>query len=79
MSMIEKIIFVADYIEPRRDKASNLPLVRKVAFEDIDRAVWIIMEDTLAYLKKKGGTIDGMTEKACLYYRNLVKGSPVNE
>ena len=37
MSLLEKIIFVADYIEPGRFSAKNLPLVRKMAFADIDR------------------------------------------
>ena len=32
MSLLEKIVFTADYIEPRRDKASNLPVVRPLAF-----------------------------------------------
>ncbi len=75
MTLLEKIVFVADYIEPRRDKAPNLPEIRSMAFENLDRAVWVIMEDTLSYLEKKGGTIDEMTRKACEYYRNLVKGS----
>lgn len=79
MTLLEKIVFVADYIEPRRDKAANLPQVRKMAFEDLDRAVWMIMEDTLTYLEKKGNKIDLMTEKACQYYRDLVKGSAADE
>lgn len=79
MTMLEKIIFVADYIEPRRDKAPNLKDVRQTAFSDIDRVVWIIMEETLSYLKQKGGVIDDMTEKACRYYRELVKGSESDE
>lgn len=79
MTLLEKIIFVADYIEPRRDKAPDLPEVRRTAFEDLNRAVWMIMEDTLAYLKKKGSRIDPMTEKACEYYRDLLKGSAADE
>lgn len=75
MSTLEKIIFVADYIEPRRDKAPDLKTVRQLAFTDLDRAVWTIMEDTLSYLKERGSSIDSMTETACKYYRELVEGS----
>ena len=71
MTMLEKIIFVADYIEPGRNRADNLPYIRKLAFEDIDRSVYIILKDTLEYLQKKGGSIDVMTNKAYQFYRSL--------
>ncbi len=70
MTMLEKIIFVADYIEPGRDKAENLQLIRKLAFEDIDKAMFIILRDTLEYLRKKGGSVDTMTNKAYEFYKS---------
>ena len=39
MSLLEKIIFIADYIEPGRNVAPDLPQVRSLAFEDIDAMV----------------------------------------
>ena len=39
MTMLEKIVFVADYIEPYRNKAANLDTIRYLAFTDIDKAV----------------------------------------
>lgn len=36
MSTLEKIVYIADYIEPRRDKASDLPRIRQIAFEDLN-------------------------------------------
>lgn len=74
MTMLEKIIYVADYIEPRRNKADNLPILRKLAFEDIDMAVYIIMKDTVEYLKKKNTKIDSTTLKAYVFYENLISG-----
>ena len=71
MSMLDKIIYVADYIEPRRDRANNLAEVRKIAFEDIDESVYIIMRDTIAYLQKKEIYIDKITERAFNYYKLL--------
>ena len=72
MTLLEKIVFVADYIEPGRNKAKNLDEIRKIAFEDLDMAVYIILRDTLDYLSKKTGNIDDMTQKAYEYYSNLI-------
>lgn len=68
MSLLEKIIFVADYIEPGRKHAPNLAEVRKLAFMDIDRTLLMILRDTLQYLKASGGDIDPMTEETWRYY-----------
>lgn len=63
MSLLEKIIFVADYIEPSRRPIPELNLIRQLAFTDIDQAVIKILENTLKYLNKKGSPIDDMTQK----------------
>lgn len=73
MNLLEKIVFVADYIEPGRDKAKNLDAIRKMAFEDIDMAVYTILRDTLDYLSNKPGKIDDMTQKAYEYYKKLIE------
>ncbi len=73
MTMLEKIIYVADYIEPNRSKATNLPVIRKMAFEDIDLAVFTIMNDTVEYLKTKNKKIDAHTLNALEYYRNVIE------
>ena len=73
MSLLEKIIFVSDYIEPGRDTAPNLPLVRKLAYENIDDCVLKILEDTLRYLKTTDSEVDPMTQKTYEYYRQFVK------
>ena len=71
MTLIEKIIYVADYIEPRRFKAPNLDKIRQLAFVDLDRTVCEIMKDTLAYLKEMPANIDETTMEACIYYQKL--------
>lgn len=68
MSMLEKIIFIADYIEPNRNKAPNLELIRKMAFSDIDAALIKILQDTLDYLECSGGDIDPGTQETLEYY-----------
>lgn len=68
MSLLEQILFVADYIEPRRNKAPNLAEIRKIAFEDLNKATHLIMKDTLNYLKCQKIPFDQITENAYHYY-----------
>ncbi len=68
MNTLEKILYIADYIEPRRDKAADLPEVRRLAFEDLDRTMERILSDTMEYLTKKGTEMDPMTAEAYHYY-----------
>lgn len=73
MNMLDKIIYIADYIEPNRDKAPHLEEVRKMAFEDLNRTMLKILSDTLDYLKRKGGELDPMTIEAYQYFKNQAK------
>jgi len=68
MSILEKIIFIADYIEPYRNKAWDLDIIRGLAFEDINEAVYFCLKDTLEYLESKNRPIDEMTSKAFAFY-----------
>lgn len=70
MTLLEKIIYIADYIEPMRHKAQNLAEIRHLAFIDIDKALLRILEDTLKYLEKCNIEIDPMTKKAHDFYMN---------
>lgn len=73
MTPLEKIIYIADYIEPHRDQAPNLASIRKLAFEDLDQALYHILSDTLSYLKKKGTEAEEMTQNAYDYYAAVVQ------
>lgn len=68
MSPLEKIIYIADYIEPGRKQAPNLTSIRKMAFEDPDKALLMILEDTLSYLQSTGSVVDAMTQKTYDFY-----------
>lgn len=70
MSLLDKIIFVADYIEPNRKMIFELPEIRKEAFTDIDICVKHILKNTLEYLDGKTIVIDEMTKKTYDFYRN---------
>lgn len=73
MSLLEKIVFVADYIEPNRKQAPNLKEIRKLAFVDLDQALLKILSDTLVYLEETGSPFDPMTRKTYDYYMALAK------
>ena len=73
MTMLEKIVYLADYIEPNRWKAQNLPEIRAMAFRDIDMAVYMTLRDTLAYLQSGSGEVDTMTQEAFVFYDTVMK------
>lgn len=73
MSTLDKILYIADYIEPRRYKADNLAQIRAMAYEDMDRTMYAILDGTLEYLTKKGGNIDPMTREAHGYFKQLLE------
>lgn len=68
MTMLEKIVFVADYIEPYRNKADNLKEIRELAFIDIDKAIEYILKDTISYLKRKNLPIDATSLDTYIFY-----------
>lgn len=73
MSTLEKIIFVADYIEPnrRQDQIPHLSKIRETAFSDLDRSLLLILSNTIEYLNKKNKVIDTLTMDSYNYYKSL--------
>ena len=61
MTMLEKIVFVADYIEPNRKKLPDLDRIRILSFHDISEAVKAIAKSTIEYLGSQGMYIDKFT------------------
>jgi predicted HD superfamily hydrolase involved in NAD metabolism len=57
MGLLDKILFVADYIEPNRCEAPRLEEIRKLAFCDLNRTVAEILYDTINFLNTKSGAI----------------------
>lgn len=76
MSLLEKIVYVADFIEPNRKDLKIMERVRKVAFIDIDQALLWIMESVRDYVTSKGYEPAPSSVAAHDYYRNQIK---VNE
>lgn len=68
MSLLDKIIFVSDFIEPGRTQASNLNSLRKTAFIDLDQCLIDVLKSTLDYLNTTGEEIDPTTQKVYDFY-----------
>ncbi len=73
MSLLDIIIYMADYIEPNRDKAPNLKEIRKLSFVNIEEALYQVLEGTLNYLKDRPETIDPMTQISYDFYKWKLK------
>ncbi len=69
MNLLDKIIYIADYIEPGRNKAPNLEKIRRLAFRDLNACMAQILRDTLIYLRSGNGSIDSTTELTYEFYR----------
>ena len=72
MTLLEKIIYIADYIEPGRPELANMEEVRQLAFRNIDECLYRILEDSLEYLYRLSKPIDPMTEKTYNYYKAVL-------
>ena len=71
MTMLEKIIFIADFIEPGRTKAPNLDRIRREAMLDLNRCVCMIARDTLQYLQESKAVVDQRTVDTYEYYKSI--------
>ncbi len=68
MSLLEKIVFIADYIEPWREELPNMDEVRRLAFRDLDQCLVVMLKGSLKYLNSRHAAIDPMTQETYDYY-----------
>ena len=69
MTKLEKIVYLADYIEVRRGSREELNTIRKIAFQDLDLAVKLCLEASIAYVKEKGQHCCSLSLEALEYYQ----------
>lgn len=67
MTLLEKIIYIADYIEPTRD-FEGVDRLRKLAYENIDSAMALGLEMSLEELRQNGIEPHGATVSALEWY-----------
>lgn len=56
MSLLEKIVFMGDYIEPSRN-FEGIKEIRDLAFKNLDRSLLLTLDTNIKYLIDKGKTI----------------------
>ncbi len=72
MNQLEKIIYLADYIEPTRD-FPGVEELRRLAYEDLDRAMLLGLEMTVEEVRKYGQEPYVDTLDACAWYEARIK------
>ena len=53
MTLLEKVIYMADYIEPTRD-FEGVDALRAVSYQDLDRALQLGLEMSIDDMKARG-------------------------
>lgn len=69
MTFLEKIIFIADYIEPNRENFDGLEEARRLAYIDLDMAIKCILEQTIAFVEERGRLLHPLSLEALEYYK----------
>lgn len=72
MSVLEKIIYLADYIEPNRD-FDGVEELRRLAYEDLDAAMIYGLEMTISYVSSRGGIIDRNSAQALRFFKERMQ------
>ena len=68
MSTLEKILYVADYIEPNRD-FPGVEELRRLAYTDLDAALLLGLEMTAEHLNRQGAEMGYNSVEAMAYLR----------
>lgn len=68
MNTLEKIIYVADYMEPNRN-FDGVEKLRALAFSDLDAALQLGLEMTLSMLHRQGREISPESQQALRYLK----------
>ena len=71
MTLLQKIIYVADYMEPNRD-FPGVERLRSLAFTDIDAALKLGLEMTLEHLNEQGAEVSPASRSALAWLNRSV-------
>lgn len=75
MSKLEQIVYLADYLEPERMQPTipSLDELRSIAFQNLDKATYLVSENSIRYFESTGKDTDPMTYRVYEYYKNIVR------
>ena len=72
MSMLDKILYLADFIEVNRRDFEGLSELRKVCFEDLDVAMLMAINLSISFVISKGKTLHKQTTDTKLYFERII-------
>ena len=75
MNLLEKIIYVADYMEPNRD-IPGVEELRRLAYSDIDAALKLGLEMALEHLNRQGAEVSPESKEALEYLNRKFEKQP---
>lgn len=70
MTLLEKVIYIADIIEPGR-KFEGIKSIRKLAYEDLDKAMILALEYVMKFVHSKGFALHPKSIEAYQYFKEL--------
>lgn len=73
MTLLEQIIYVADFIEPNRRPYEGITELRKAAFTDIDLACYLASKGSNDAIIKRGGKPAPESYETLNFYKESVK------
>jgi predicted HD superfamily hydrolase involved in NAD metabolism len=73
MSKLDKIIYIADYIEPNRNLLPEIDIIRQEAYTDLDKCLLHILRNCVNYLDGRGAVTDPTTRETYEYYKKKLK------
>jgi len=73
MTLLEKIVYIADFIEPNRKPLDDMAIIRQEAFSDLDKCLAHILYNSIVYLRTIGKECDETTMKAYEFYKKYYK------
>ena len=74
MTTLEKILYIADYMEPNRC-FPGVELLRELVQTNLDAAVYHGLDQSVTYLLEQGRTVDPDSLEGWKYYRKLTERS----
>ena len=69
MTLLEKIIYIADYVEPNRD-FPGVEEMRAMAYTDLDKAVLMGLESAVAHVRRQGQGLAPATLEALEFLKH---------
>lgn len=72
MSKLDKILFLADLTSAERD-FKGVEKYRKLAYEDLDEAMLVALQESVEHVKKTGRPLDRDSVEALHYFEELNK------